>query len=499
MSSRHVPVLVGASQLVFRDQDPAKAPSPLDTLEAVARGAAADAHAGERVLAEVDTLAVVEVAAWRGTGVPQAVAERIGATPARHVTTGTGGELPIALVNRLASEIAQGSSRVALVVGSNQLATFKRARAAGIELDLTPPKAAGTEMFGTHVPGSSELEEHYGLESPPTIYPIFENALRARRGLDFATHRARVGELMSGFTRVAAKNPYAWYPIERSAEEITTPTPDNRMIAFPYTKYLNAVLYTDQVAGVLLMSLEAARSHGIPEDRLVYWWGGAEAQERAWYASERPDFASCPALRAAVGGALARAGVGVEDVDLIDFYSCFPVAVEMACEMLGVDETDPRGLSLTGGLPYHGGPGNNYTIHSLAVAMDRLREGAGGKALVTGNGWYLTKHSGLVLAREPREGGVEAAGPADVSSAPAPLSVVPEVSGPATVETYTVLYARDGAPARGIVLGRTEAGQRFVANTPDDRDTLEAFVAVENVGRSGRVSFRDGRNRFEPA
>jgi acetyl-CoA C-acetyltransferase len=247
-----------------------------------------------------------------------------------------------------------------------------------------------------------------------------------------------------------------------------------------------------------MMSADAARAYGIPEDRWVYWWGGAHAHERAWYASERPDFAACPALRAAAGGALDRAGIGIDDVDLIDFYSCVPVAVEMACEMLGVDEADPRDLTVTGGLPYAGGPGNSYTLHALAVVVDRLRAGAGRAALVTGNGWYLTKHSATVVSREPAEGALAPGGAVDVAAAPGPVKIVDEAGGAATLETYTLLYGRDGAPERGIAIGRLDDGSRFLANTPDERDVLERFAAVENVGRRGVVSSRDGHNRFEP-
>jgi acetyl-CoA C-acetyltransferase len=299
---------------------------------------------------------------------------------------------------------------------------------------------------------------------------------------------------------VAAKNPYAWFPVARSAEEIATPTATNRMIAYPYTKYMNAVIETDQGAAALLMSASAARELGVPEDRWVHWWGGAHGQETAWYASERPDFAVCPALRDTVRAALAEAATPLEEIAAFDFYSCFPVAVEMACDMLGLAEDDPRGLTVTGGLPYAGGPGNGYTLHALAAMVERLRREPGARGLVTGNGWYLTKHSALVLASAPREGHPIASG----VPVPEPLAPVDTVStgpaeGSATIEAYTVLYDRDGGPARGIAIGRTGEGRRFVANTPDDRALLEAFVAVENVGRSGRVRARDGHNIFEPA
>jgi acetyl-CoA C-acetyltransferase len=154
---------------------------------------------------------------------------------------------------------------------------------------------------------------------------------------------------------------------------------------------------------------------------------------------------------------------------------------------------------VTGGLPYAGGPGNVYTLHSLAAMVERLRCEPGSRGLVTGNGWYLTKHSAAVLASEPREHQVVPAAPEEKAEVPEATASTGPAEGPARVETYTVVYDREGAPARGIVLGRTQAGRRFVANTPDDRALLEAFVAVENVGRGGRVRAQDGRNVFDPA
>jgi acetyl-CoA C-acetyltransferase len=249
-----------------------------------------------------------------------------------------------------------------------------------------------------------------------------------------------------------------------------------------------------------MMSVDAARALGVPEERWVYWWGGAQGDEEAWYPSERPDFASCPSLRDTAGAALARAGVGISEIDCMDFYSCFPVAVEMACEMLGIDEGDPRGFTVTGGLPYAGGPGNSYTLHALAAMAERLRAEPGSKGLVTGNGWYLTKHSACVWSAAPREGvEAEPAAPRTTDAGfRGPVEVADEVQGRGRLETYTVLFDREGAPHRGIAVGRMRDGRRFLANTPDDRDLLESFVARENVGREGRLSERGGRHIFDP-
>ncbi len=499
------PVLVGASQLTLRDARPPEAPEPLVMMERVAREAAADAGLGERALAEIDTLAVVQVAGWRARNGPRLLAEKLGAHPAREIVTAVGGEMPITLVNHIAGLVSEGRVRVALIASSNNFRTLSLAGKAGVKLDWTGGGEGEPEIFGLNRPGSSEREIDYGLRMPAQVYPIFENALRARRGLDLESHRRRVGALLSGFSAVAAENPYAWFPTARSADEITRPGPGNRMVAFPYTKYMNAVLETEQAAAVLMMSSQAARELGVPEQQQVHWWGGAHAEEAAWNASERPDFAECPALRGAVKTALARAGVGIDDLHHMDFYSCFPVAVEMACEMLGIDEADPRGLTVTGGLPYAGGPGNGYTLHSLAMMMDRLRTQPGTRGLVTGNGWYLTKHSALVASTEPprpdRGGRSEpdAEPDAAIVMRPATAPVIEDAAGPGTLETYTVLFERSGAPERGIVLGRTREGGRFLANLPADRSLLETFTAREQVGRRGNLSSDSGRCVFDPA
>jgi acetyl-CoA C-acetyltransferase len=495
-------VLIGAAQWSLRSEDVRAAPDPLTMLEGVARAAAADAGLAGNALARLDTLGLVDVLGWRVRNGPRLLAERLGAHPARELTSGIGGEAPLVLLAHAAGAIAAGHSRLALVVGGNLYDTLTRARRAGIAIDW-PSGGEGTPTcLGGFRPGSSEREIRYGLAMPSDIYPLFENALRARRGLDLAAHRIGMGRLMSRFTDVAARNPHAWFPVARSAEELVTVTAENRMVAFPYPKYLNAVLQTDQAAAVLLASPEEVRALGVPEERLVHFQGGDRAQEEIWFPTERPRLDESPALARAARGALTRAGAELGEIDVFDLYSCFPSAVEMACEMLGLGEDDPRGFTVTGGLPYAGGPGNAYTLHAVAALMDRLRERPGSLGLVTGNGWYLTKHSACVLASRPpqarRAGGPVAPAAKATPAGTAPPRLVEEARGRARIVTYTVVYDRAGAPARGIVVGDLEDGGRFLAHTPDDGAVLEELVTREGVGRAGRVEPRDGRNLLTP-
>jgi len=494
-------VIVGVGQLVGRDVDPDRPRDPLAALREVARRAAADAGAGDALLREVDTCGLVEVIGWSPRNAPQLLAESLGARSRRHWITATGGEIGLTLLGRACEAVARGSSRVALVAGCNLMQTLQSTRARGHARAWPEGGHGEPELVGASRWGTSEEEQRHGMRMPTDIYPLFETALRARRGLDPETHMQRVGALMSRFTEVAAKNPYAWFPVFRSADELVRPTPRNRMIAWPYPKYLNAVLATDQAAAAIVTDAETARALGVPSDRLVHWWGGAGAQERAWFVSERPDLATSPALRAAATAALARAGIeSLDEIDLFDFYSCFPVAVEMACDMLGLAESDARGFTVTGGLPYAGGPGSAYTLHAVAALVERLRERPGSRGLVTGNGWYLTKHSAAVLASAPRE---RAPRPAPEPELPAPQPLATRAAGRAQVETCTVVYDREGAPQRGIVLARLQTaegapGPRVLAMPPPERDVLEALVQGEPVGRAGRVRWMDDHHRFDP-
>jgi acetyl-CoA C-acetyltransferase len=499
MTEDRLPVLVGVSQWTQRDVAPEEAPEPLETLAALGRAAAEDAAAGERLLAAADTVGIVPVAGWAPANGPRLLAESLGARPGREWVTGTGGEVALRLVNAAAERIAAGRSRVALLAGLHPMRTLRRARADGKVVRWRGGGSGRPDCIGDDRMGHAAFEARHGLDAPIHVYPLIENALRARRGRGLDEHRARLGRLFAPFTRVAAQNPHAWFPVERSADELVQVDPANRMVAYPYTKYLNAVLDTDQGAALLLCSAEAARAFGVPEQRWVYWWGGASTEEQAWNVSRRPEIGASPALAECAARALAAAGVHADELEVLDFYSCFPVAVELACEAYGVAEDDARGLTVTGGLPYAGGPGSNYSMHAVAALAELLRARPGTRGLTTGNGWYLTKHSASVWASARPPGTVGAPLEAPAVVGPAPLPVREQASGDATLAAWTVSYGRDGAPRQGIVVGTLASGERFVANTPDDPAFLESFVGGEQVGRAGRVRPAGERLRFEPS
>jgi acetyl-CoA C-acetyltransferase len=330
---------------------------------------------------------------------------------------------------------------------------------------------------------------------------MFENALRAARGWSIAEQRAHLGKLCSSFAAVARDNPYAWFRDGKSADEITSTGPGNRMIAFPYPKFMNAIMDVDQAAALLLTSTETAKRLGIPESKWVYVVGAGDAHDH-WFVSNRVDLHSSPAIRAAGRSALAQAGAEISDVDFFDLYSCFPCAPQVAAAMLGIGIDDPRPLTVTGGLPYAGGPGNNYSTHAIATMAGKLRAKPGARGLVSSVGWYLTKHAVGVYASQPPRSPWRREAPESYQSIidrePAP-PFTPRADGPGTVETYTVVHDREGKPSLGIVAARLSDGSRCWANVTDT-SVLERMEQSEMIGQRGQLRHHEPThvNWFEP-
>lgn len=497
MNDENYPVIIGVAQLTNRPRSLADTIEPMEMLERVARQAAEDAGR-PALLSELDSVQVVNMIGWSYADAPSLLAQRLGAAPTHTFYSGIGGETPQRLINAAAGDIAAGRRRLVLIAGAEALESRRLARKAGERL---PWSRGSPQRIDEDVrPGFNETEAKHGCTLPIHFYPLFENAIRAHLGLSLDAHRRRLGALCSGMTAIAAANPYAWFPIVRSPEEITTVRPQNRMVCFPYPKLMNAIIEVDQAAAVILTGSQTARDLGVPEDHWVYLHGAGDATDK-WFVSERLCYHSSPAIHAATGRALTMAGVGADDIALFDLYSCFPAAVQLAMDALGLKPEDPRGVTVTGGLPYAGGPGNNYVTHSVATMVQRLRQAPDALGLVTGLGWFVTKHSAGVYGARPPSGPWRRADPAidqaPLDTAPSPpLAEAPE--GPAVIETYTVVFGPAGQPERGIIIGRLDSGARFFANPEPDPAILNAMCCQEFVGRRGRVTQDPptGRNTF---
>jgi acetyl-CoA C-acetyltransferase len=497
------PVIIGVGQVTFRDRDPAR--TPVEAMATAARLALADAAApglAEHIdcLVTIPSLArqVPELAGLLTPNPGDLLARRLG-LDADLLTADYGGNLPQWFVNRCADALAAGEHRAVLISGGELMATLLGALRSGA--DLSGWQAGGErpsrEAEASRAP-CLPAELAHGLFEPVLTYPLFESALRHARGLDEAAQLARLGRLVSAMSEVAAANPHAWKQEVLSPADALSTDGGNRVITWPYTKCMNAIAAVDMAAAVLLTTDGLARELGIDPRRLVYLQGGAEACD-VWYTAERQDFHSSPALRAAAGEALAQAGTAVAAMDHFDLYSCFPVAVEIACDAIGIASDDPRGVTVTGGLGLFGGPGNNYSLHAIAEVVERLRRGDGDRALVTACGGYLTKHAVGVYGNAPgprpwAERDPEAA-QRGVDRSRHPRLAESFAAGPLTLEAHAVRYGREG-PATGVVVGRLGDGRRCLAHSDSDPETLARLAHRDCVGVTGHVSPGDPVNRF---
>ena len=513
MDESRIPVLVGCGQFTQREPDPRAALAPLDLMETVARLAAEDSGAGASLLASLDTLAVIRLFAdtsprfaspfGRQANPPKSLAGRLGAHNAsRLIYTHPGGNMPQYCVNRLCEAVTRGEVGAALVVGAEALATQKAAQRAGVTLDWADDPGGAPEAWGVATRGWSDTEERHGARAAIYTYPMFENAIRGHLGRSIAEHQAEMGRLLARFAAVAAANPLADRRAGYSAEQIAQVQPDNPIIAFPYTRLMSANAYIDQGAALIVTSVAMARRLGIAREKWVFLQGCADAHDH-WFISDRRDYHSSPAMNRVFAETLKMAGTTLADIAAIDLYSCFASAVEIACQELGLAPDDPRGLTLTGGLPYFGGPGNNYVSHGIAAMMERVRAAPGTRGLVTANGNYVTKHSAGIYSTEMPDWPGGRFSPVDPASYQAELDRVPHprfadlAEGAARIETYTVTHDRQG-PSGAIVIGRLADDSRFIANTPVDAGLLAAMQTEDFLGRPGQVRNDGQRNVFTP-
>ena len=494
------PVIVGVGQINDRPEVPGDGLDPVALMaEALRR---ADRDAGGGFLADCDSLAVVSQIAWPQLNpVDGTLADTLGIDPAhREQTALPNGDSPIRLLHEAANRIGAGEATICAVVGAEALRTAAQL-AALKAADGSTNKDALRDAPHRRKQGYAQT---YGLVVPVDVYPLYENALRARWGQTLAEGQAESGTLWAGMSEVAAAGEHAWIRQPVTAEEVVTPSDGNRMIAHPYTKLQVANSSVNQGAGFLVTSLAEARRRGVPEDRLVFVGYGAAAHESADILG-RADFTGSPGLETSIRRTLELNRVGPDDLDHVELYSCFPCVPKMALRVL--EWPLHRPITVFGGLTFGGGPIGNYMSHAVGCMVERLRDG-GGRGLLFANGGYATHNHTILLSSQPTGAAFpqdfDYQAEADAMRGDVPLLDVSYV-GPVTIETYTVHYARDGAPRLGTVVARTPDGARTLGAVMPEEETTIAWLVdgtTEKVGARGNVvsaTEEQALRRFVPA
>lgn len=509
MSQTLTPIIVGVGQFTNPIDGPDYTPmSSVEIAAAAARVAIKDAEGAVALAPHVDAIATTRTfedtgpprntSFGKSNNFPRSIAKRAGIDPDVAIWERAGGNTPQTLASEMFDRIASGELSMVLLAGGESTSTIRALDKAGEEVDWSEIVDGPVEDRGSGLEGLMEeaLATH-GVVTAPSIYGLIENARRANRKRSRTEYTQEMAELFAPFSQVAATNPFSSTRRAYTSDELSEKSHGNRLISDPYPRLLVARDQVNQGAAVVLTSVECARELGIPEEKWVYMHGRADLREHALL--ERADLGASPAAAAAVNAALSTAGISVSGLSHIDLYSCFPISVFAVCDALGLEVDDPRGLTTTGGLPFFGGPGSNYSMHGIASIVECLRNTPGSYGLVGANGGVLSKYSVGVYSTRPTDWN-----PSDTKALQAELDAVPSLltvqhaEGAARVETYTLEYDRNGTPTMGVVIGRLQkGGERFVAKTEaGDVGTLQAMHDIDPLGRSIRVRPVEGGNRF---
>ena len=487
------PVIIGTGQFVNRTKSFDEAIEPVEMMVKAIEAAAANASL--KSVPKADAINVVSLLSWKYVNPAWFVAQLLKQEPPHLGYSGTGGNTPQTLVNAAAREILANQFDVVILTGAEASRSRSKARAAGITPDWRKPTDATPQpvQVTDELDMVSPYEVSRGITMPVQIYPLFETALRAANNRTPEQQMQISSELWSRFSEVAERNPFAWSQQALSPEEVRTAGPQNRMIGLPYPKYMNSNNDVDMAAAVIMCSLEKAELLGVPKDHMIFVHSGTDCHEHK-FVSDRWSFDRTPAVE--IGGKLALnlAHSNIDDIAFIDLYSCFPVAVQLGAQSLGL-KLD-RDLTLTGGLPFAGGPWNNYVMHAISTMTNVLREHPDERGLIWANGGFTTKHAFGVYAAKPSRDVFKYADPQDEIDK-LPMREVAherEAEGEAIVEAYTVMHDRTGNPEFALASCLLPNGKR-AWGTSTDTFITKAMCEGEWVGRMARLA-ADGTISF---
>jgi len=487
---KNLPCIIGVAQHTWHPSHE-DAPEPLEQWAQMARQAALDAG-NEKLVSALDEVDVVFSLSWNYDDAPSQLAQKLGCTPKNKKLSGLSGTSPQKFINEAAEQILRGETQLALVVGGEALATKKKAKKEDRLLPWAKPVNKTAMPFDEPFHPS---EVAHQIFQAYLTFAMLDSARRHHLKLALEKNREQEAEMMSRLSRVASQNPAAWFPKAYRVEELLDDDNANRPVAYPYNKLQMAFMDVDMAAAVIIASSQKADELGIPESKRIYLHGWSYAREPAAIA-ERPELWHSPAMEIASEQALHMANISCNSLAHMDIYSCFPASLNFTRDALGIGEQDQRPLTVTGGLPYFGGPGNNYTTHAVVSMVKRLRQHRGDFGLVSGVGMHLTHHvMGIYSSEVPKQTPVlpDYTKAQNFVASVGKKTIENEVNGKGLIAAYTIIYGKDKNTAYAIC--DIDGGKRCYAIC-DNPETVSKMDKEEWVGKTVAIKCENKINKF---
>ncbi len=488
-----IPVIIGVAEYT-QHKEVLNRLDPLKLIEKSSREAISDASV-EKIRDFIDSVYMVNISSWNYEDPPGELSHLLGIRVKDTHYLQPSGNSPQYLINKAAKAISKGESKAILITGGEALYTVNlagRKSPANWPSKKRPKNEEGKVNDYDYI-----FESRYQLTLPSYSYALLETALRASHHSDLKTHSDNIGRLLEQFSKTASTNPNAWIKKSLSAQDISTTSKENRYVAYPYTKRMCANPYVDQAAAVLMTSEDIARELNINKKNWVYLMGGSDL-ENIFNMLDRPSLDDSPAIKEASRLALKQAGLTLQKIDMFDLYSCFPFMIQVAINEIGISKDDKRNLTVTGGLPYFGGPWSNYSMHAVVAAVKLIRENSKLKIMVLANGGFNSYESigiyGTVPPREPWSQRDDSIIQKSINDKALPEHVE-KGEDFIKVDGYTILYDRDNKPKKAVFIGRTKGDVRTYALLEAEEIILLELETQEQVGKKFKIKHDAKINR----
>jgi acetyl-CoA C-acetyltransferase len=280
-------------------------------------------------------------------------------------------------------EVASGMSEIVLVGGVEKMTDV----------------SGGGATFALATAADQEYEVYNGVTFPG-LYAMMARAHMAKYG----TTRDQLAQVAVKNHDNGSKNPYAQYPMKITLDQVKNAV----MIADPLT-ILDCSPITDGAAAVVICPVETARKMG--KRPIVRIAGSGQASDTIAL-HQRKDITHLAATEVAAGQAYEMAGIGPDDVDLVEVHDCFTIAELCAIEALGLVEKGKGGpatekgetalggripVNTSGGLKSKGHPVGATGVAQIVEITEQLR-GESGPRQVEGAKRGLAQNMGGTCA-----------------------------------------------------------------------------------------------------
>lgn len=481
----NTPILVCFSSVQQKNSDLSASDEAITLMSEACQKAANSVNCPE-LLSQCERIYVPE-GMWAYKDPARIVADNIQATNATSVFAKIG-ITQQTLMGEACQRIQDGRESIILVTGGEAKFRQLQATIQGIEISDTV-QADDVEADVVMQP-DAELwlleETTAGLGMPVSYYSVMESAYRHAKGQSIDENRDNLAEIYSHFADAANNNPHAWKQDKIAADYIRNPSDKNPMLAFPYTKLHNTSWNVNQACAMFFTSIEKARQLGIDESNWIY--PHVSSENNAMLAvAQRPDIHRSIGAEKSAQAALTYTGLSAKDINIVDLYSCFPVAVEMYADAFGL--TDKNNFSCTGGMPFAGGPLNNYALQAACRVFELLHQDEHAIGLTSSVSGLITKQGfGLWSKQAPKNPFAFIDVSDEVVAEEKPLNVIGSYHGEAVITGYTVTYHK-GERQRAIAICDLPNGQRTVSSS-DDAELMATMEVNEYVGKTVTIADR---------